>query len=235
VVWIHGGAFLFGSRLHGAVTEPVCRALIERGVAVALVEYRFSGEALFPACLHDVKASVRWLRQFGQHVGVNGEAIGVWGESAGGHLAAFIALNGNDERLDGTVGVTGCSSDVVAGVAWYADTDFLALGPDRTGSPDPTSPEALLIGGPTRERREDAAFASPVTHVHAGGAPILLVHGLEDRLLPPEQSALMHEALQTVGATSEVEWIEGADHAFFGVDPDPIADRSADFLVRHLA
>src|SRR5437870_10593339 len=49
VVWIHGGAFLFGSRLHGAVTEPACRALIERGVAVALVEYRFSGEALFPA------------------------------------------------------------------------------------------------------------------------------------------------------------------------------------------
>ena len=55
------------------------------------------------------------------------------------------------------------------------------------------------------------------------------------RLLPPEQSALMHEALQTVGATSEVEWIEGADHVFFGVDPDPIADRSADFLVRHFA
>jgi acetyl esterase/lipase len=237
VVWIHGGAFLFGSRLHGAVTEPACRALIERGVAVALVEYRFSGEALFPACLHDVKASVRWLRQFGEHVGVNGEAIGVWGESAGGHLAAFIALNGNDERLDGTVGVTGCSSDVVAGVAWYPDTDFLALGPgsDRTGSPDPTSPEALLIGGPTRDRREDAAFASPITHVHPGAAPILLVHGLEDGLLPPEQSALMHEALQTVGATSEVEWIEGADHVFFGVDPDPIADRSADFLVRHLA
>jgi dipeptidyl aminopeptidase/acylaminoacyl peptidase len=111
----------------------------------------------------------------------------------------------------------------------------LGPGSDRTGSPDPTSPEALLIGGPTRDRREDAAFASPVTHVHPGAAPILLVHGLEDGLLPPEQSALMHEALQTVGATSEVEWIEGADHVFFGVDPDPIADRSADFLVRHLA
>ena len=69
---------------------------------------------------------------------MNGEAIGVWGESSGGHLALFIALDGNDERLEGTVGVTGCSSEVVAGVAWYPDTDFLALGPDRTGSPDPT-------------------------------------------------------------------------------------------------
>lgn len=234
VVWIHGGAWLFGSRLHGAVTEPACRALIERGVAVALVEYRFSGEALFPACLHDVKAAVRWLRQFGERVGVNGGAIGVWGESAGGHLAAFIALNSNDERLEGAVGVTGCSSDVVAGVAWYPDIDFLALGPDRTGSPDPRSPEALLIGGPTRDRREDAAFASPVSHVHAGAAPILLVHGLQDDLLPPQQSALMHQALQAVGATCELEWVEGAGHGFFGLDPDPIAGRSADFLVRHL-
>src|SRR5205814_8351071 len=110
VVWIHGGALLFGSRLHGAVTEPACRALIERGVAVALVEYRFSGEAFFPACLHDVKAAVRWLRPFGEHGGVDGEAIGVWGESAGCHLAAFTALNGNDELLDGTDGVAGYSS-----------------------------------------------------------------------------------------------------------------------------
>jgi acetyl esterase/lipase len=237
VLWIHGGAFLFGSRLYGPGTAPASRALIERGIAVALVEYRFSGEALFPACLHDVKAAVRWLRRFGGHVGVNGEAIGVWGESSGGHLAAFLTLNGDDERLDGTVGVTGCPSAVVAGVAWCPDTDFLALGPgpDRTGSPDPTSPEALLIGGATRDRQEDAAFASPVSHVHPGAAPLLLVHGLEDELLPPQQSALLHEGLQAVGATSELEWIEGAGHVLFGVDTDPIADRSADFLLRHLA
>jgi len=235
VVWIHGGAWLFGSRLHGPATEPACRALMDRGVAVALVEYRFSGEARFPACLHDIKAAVRWLRRFGGSVGVNGEAIGVWGESAGGHLAAFIAMNGTDERLDGTVGVTGCSSNVAAAVAWYPGTDFLAMGPDGTGSADPTTPEALLIGGPTRERRQDAAFASPVTHVHPGAAPILLVHGLQDDLIAPQQSALLHEALLAVGATSELEWIEGAEHVFFGVDPDPIAERSAEFLARHLA
>lgn len=234
VMYIHGGAFLFGSHRHGPVTEPVCRALTERGLAAALVEYRLSGEAPFPACLHDVKAAVRWLRRFGERLGVNGETIGVWGDSAGGHLAAFLALNSNDERLDGAVGVTDCSSDVLAGVAWYPDTDFLALGPDRTGTPDPNSPEALLIGGPTRDRPDEATFASPVSHVRAGAAPLLLVHGLDDDLLPPQQSELMYEALQAVGATCELEWVEGANHVFFGVDPNPIADRSADFLVRHL-
>ena len=201
-----------------------------------LVEYRFSGEVSFRPCLHDVKAAVRWLRQFDEHVGVNGEAIGVWAESAGGHLAAFVALNDNGERLEGTVGVTGCSSRRPGRCGLVPGHRLLGLGTGvPAGSPDPTSPEALLIGGPTGDRREDAAFASPVNHVQPGAAPILLVHGLEDRLLPPEQSTLMHEALQTVGATSEVEWIEGADHIFFGVDPDPIAERSADFLVRHLA
>lgn len=87
------------------------------------MEYRFSGAGRFPACLHDIKAAVRWLRQLGASVGVNGEAIGVWGESAGGHLAALIAMNGTDERLDGTVGVTRCSSNVGAAVAWYPGTD----------------------------------------------------------------------------------------------------------------
>jgi dipeptidyl aminopeptidase/acylaminoacyl peptidase len=108
------------------------------------------------------------------------------------------------------------------------------MGPDGTGWPDPTTPEALLIGGPTQERRQDAAFASPVSHVHAGAAPILLVHGLKDDLIAPRQSALLHEALHAVGATSDLEWVEGAGHVFFGVDPDPIAERSADFLARHL-
>ena len=201
---------------------------------MALVEYRFSGEALFPACLHDVKAAVRWLRQFGASVGVDADAIGVWGESSGGHLAAFVAMNDTDERLEGTVGVTGCSSNVAAAVAWCPPTDFLAMGPDGTGWPDPTTPEALLIGGPTRERRPEAAFASPVHHVQPDAAPFLLVHGRQDGLIPPQQSALLHEALQAVGATSELEWVEGADHVFFGVDPVPIAERSADFLVRHL-
>lgn len=109
------------------------------------------------------------------------------------------------------------------------------MNPDGTGWPDPGSPEALLIGGPTRERREEAAFASPVSHVSRGAAPILLVHGLDDDLISPRQSALLHEALQAVGAASELEWVEGAGHCFFGVDPEPIAERSADFLARHLA
>jgi len=234
VVWVHGGMWLFGSRLEGPGTSAACRALVERGVAVAQVEYRFSAETLFPGCLHDVKAAVRWLRRLGPQLGLNGDAVGIWGESSGGHLAALVAMNGTDERLDGTVGVTDASSSVAAAVAWCPVTDILALGQDGTGSQDPMSPEALLIGGPTGRLRAEAAFASPVTHVGPTAAPLLLVHGLDDALVPPRQSVLLHDALRSVGAVSELDLVEGAGHVFFGVDVDPIADRSADFLVGHL-
>lgn len=71
--------------------------------------------------------------------------------------------------------------------------------------------------------------------MHLGAAPILLGHRLQDDLIPPEPERVLDAAVQAVGATSEVEWIDGADHAFFGVDPDPIAERSADSLGRLLA
>jgi acetyl esterase/lipase len=239
VVWVHGGMWQFGSRLEGPGTGSAARALVERGIAVAQVEYRFSGEIVFPGCLHDVKAAVRWLRRFGPRLGINGEAIGVWGESSGGHLAALVAMNGvamdgTDEQLDGTAGVTDGPSTVTAAVAWCPVTDILALGPDGAGSDDPRSPEALLIGGPTRQHRQAAVFASPTTHVSGDAAPLLLVHGLEDAMVPPRQSVLLHEALMRVGAVSELDLVDDAGHVLFGVDIDPIADRSADFLGRHL-
>jgi acetyl esterase/lipase len=187
VVWVHGGMWLFGSRLEGPGTGSACRALVERGVAVAQVEHRFSGEVLFPGCLHDVKAAVRWLRRFGPDLGADGEAIGIWGESSGGHLAALVAMNGHRPAARGRCRRHRCPVD-----------------------------------------------CRPVTHVTADAAPPLLVHGLDDALVPPRQSVLLHEALQSVGADSELEQVAGAGHVLFGVDVGPIADRSADFLVRRL-
>lgn len=229
VVYIHGGAFLFGSRRHGPLSEPVWRSLLERNLAVAAVEYRLSGEALFPACLHDVKAAVRWLRRFGPAIGLRPDAIGSWGESAGAHLAAFLGLNNTDESLNGSVGVTDVGADVQATVAWFPPTDFLAM--DQQA---PDSPEALLIGGAVQEQPDAARFASPVSHVSAAAAPMLLVHGLADRLVPYQQSVSLKEALDKAGTQAALELIPGADHVLEGVDAAPIISRSADFLAGHL-
>jgi acetyl esterase/lipase len=242
VVYIHGGAFRFGSRRRGPVMEPIRFGLLQRGMAVAAIEYRLSGEALFPACLHDVKAAVRWLRTFGADLGLLPEAIGAWGESAGAHLAAFLGLNSRDAELNGAVGVTEASADVQAVVAWYPPTTFLAMDDDArsegrpSGQPHdaPDSPESRLIGGALQDHPEAARFASPSTHVRSGAAPVLLIHGLDDTSVPHGQSIHLQQALRSVDADVTLDLIPDAGHVFAGIDPTAITSRSAGYLAYRL-
>ena len=126
VVWIHGGAWMFGSReLLPAEWAPgsVAQLLVDAGIAVASIDYRHAREAPFPAQLHDVKAAIRYLRVFAPQLGLDRDRIGVWGESAGGHLAALSALV-TDPDLEGRLGVKHGDSSVSVAVCFYPVTDF---------------------------------------------------------------------------------------------------------------
>jgi acetyl esterase/lipase len=241
VVWMHGGGFLTGSRRRSALSGPVWDALLARGIAVAAVEYRFSFEAGFPACVHDVKAAVRWLRRHGAELALRPDAIGAWGESAGGYLSLFLALAGADPGLDGEAGVTGTSSEVAAAVSWYGPTDFGRMDEQAAGArsihphDDPGSPESLLIGGPLPEHPGAADAASPISYVKAPSpAPILIMHGVEDPYVPCRQSAAMAQALRENGADVSLELVEGAGHMFEGVEHAPLIGRAVDFLSARL-
>ena len=111
VVWVHGGAFLMGSRslLPGMLERAeLFRRLPAEGIAVASIDYRLSGEASFPAQLHDVKAAIRWLRARGSEAGIDPDRLAVWGESAGGHLAAMATVTSGVEELEGDIGIDRC-------------------------------------------------------------------------------------------------------------------------------
>jgi acetyl esterase/lipase len=186
-----------------------------------------------------VKAAVRWLRGHGGDIGVLPDAIGAWGESAGAHLAVFVGLGSSDEALNGSIGVTGVPANVQAVVAWYPPTRFLTMDAEaRAGSlqshDSPDSPESRLIGGPIQEHAEAAAYASPITHVRGGAAPMLLLHGLADRTVPHQQSVALADALQQVGADVTLELVPGAGHVFEGVDVTPLVKKSADYLADRL-
>jgi len=238
VAYIHGGAFMMGSRRGGHtdwVSGPIWDALLDDGIAVATIEYRLSSEALFPACLHDVKAAVRWLRCFGPDFGLNPDQIIAWGESAGAYLSAFVGLNNDDDALNGDEGITDEPSDVLAAIAWYPPTDFATM--DSQARPDALqihgpagSPESMLLGTPLADAPEAVRYASPVNHVTDRSAPMLLMHGNRDRLVPFQQSIELHDALTAAGRPVELEIVEGADHAFMGVDRTPIIERSIDFI-----
>ncbi|WP_330301825.1 MULTISPECIES: alpha/beta hydrolase [unclassified Streptomyces] len=248
VVWIHGGGWLEGDRRYPPPTIPVellHGSVLQAGLALVSIDYRHSLEAPFPAQLHDVKAAIRYVRRFADTLGIDGDRIAVWGESAGGHLAALSGLVGSNDRqgvdLEGSEGTIEESSSVRAVVDWYGVSELISLLshtlPAVPGLDYP-SPFTALLGGATGEELvARAAIASPVTHVTAGSPPppFLLIHGTNDGLVPYSQSEALAEALEQIGADVTLQPVADADHIFLGAaDVGPIVAQSVDFLVRHL-
>jgi acetyl esterase/lipase len=249
VVWIHGGGWMEGDRRYPPPTVPadlLFGSILAAGMAVVRIDYRHSLEAPFPAQLHDVKAALRYVRRFAGTLGIDADRIGVWGESAGGHLAALAALTtpGTDGgRLEGAEGAEEGGTAVQAAVDWYgvssvaaAAADFPALAGSLGSQIPGADPYTALLGASPLDRPDLADAASPVSYTPSVVPPFLLVHGTEDRLVPYSQSELLAAHLKAQAATVELVPVPGADHIFLG-SPDigAIVARSVEFLAHHLA
>jgi acetyl esterase/lipase len=243
VVWVHGGAWLFGDRRYLPETlrpNQLFDELIKAGLAVATIDYRHALEAPFPAQLHDAKAAIRYLRGYGDVLGVDTSRMGIWGESAGGHLAAMVALTSSRPELEGSLGVVGLSSAVDVVVDWYGVADLAAQSlksrsAEAAADQAPellAAPEELLVGG----QGEDAkAAASPITYVTPNSPPFLLVHGTADQVVGYVHSELLKAALSAAGVPVLLVPIEGADHIFDGHDDiDGVVRLSVDYLAEAL-
>jgi acetyl esterase/lipase len=242
VVFLHGGGWRLGSR-HAAgpayrgVSPTPFERLAQAGIGVASVDYRLSGEATWPAQLHDAKAAVRFLRARAAELGIDPARIAAWGESAGGHLAELLGLTGDDAALEGEVGIVGTSSRVSAVVAWYAPSDLVGFAADALADPaDATTREAQLLGAAPSTVPGRAAQASPVTHVSADAPPFLLLHGAADRFVPCVQSERLYTALLEAGVEVEFDVYEDADHMWLGSPgaAEKALDRTIDVLSRRL-
>ncbi len=241
VVWVHGGGWEAGDRRWPPAEWPLdllFGSLVAAGLAVATVDYRLSGEARHPAQVHDVKAAVRFVRDRAAVLGIDPDRIGIAGESAGGHLAAMVALTPGDRELDGDVGHElvdpGTSTAVRAAAILYGVTDFAAqLDPDGVAPADLLgAPEVRLLGATPEQAPTLAATASPVSHASASAPATLLISGDADTVVPLDQSVRLRDVLVAAGAPDVVlEVVPGAGHCFDGVDPaGPVAT-----VVRFLA
>ena len=201
VVYIHGGGWRNGRK-----STSTALPLITRGYVVAGIGYRLSDAASFPAQIHDCKAAIRWLRANAKEYGIDPDRIGVWGQSAGAHLAALLGTSGDVAELEGDLGEhTGVSSRVQAVCDVFGPADFL-LGDVGGKSDNPSGPVALLLGGPLSERRDIARRASPAHWISPDDAPVLILQGGQDRTVPPVQSRDFAERLAKAGV--EVDLIE---------------------------
>jgi acetyl esterase/lipase len=203
--------------------------LVGRDFFVAAIEYRFSQDAVFPAQIEDCKCAIRYLRAHAARYGIDPDRIGAWGSSAGGHLVSLLGTSGDAEELEGAGGWPEYSSRVQAVVDWYGPTDLLQMGGTHD---DPDSPESRLVGGTLQDHKEAAARANPITYLSQDCPPFLIMHGTEDRTVPPNQSELLHAAMQAKGLQSELVMVPGKGHEPLG---EEATQRVYDFFSRHLS
>ena len=263
VVWIHGGGWSGGSRFPAPAHA---RRLLNFGVAVASISYRLTSQAgqwgaepvIFPAQIHDSKAAIRWLRAHAAEYQIDPNRVGVWGSSAGGHLAALVGTSGNDPALEGVVGGNlGQSSAVQVAVDYYGPTDLLSMQLDVTTPPGsiidhdaPSSPESRLIGfdqpgegiGVLRANADNPAppfpqlitrvtELSPLTWVDAADPPSLIVHGDQDSSVPIAQSERLLTNLMAFGHAPAFITVPGAGHGGF---PNETHEQAHEFLLGYL-
>ncbi len=231
IIWVHGGAWLAGNK-----NDCPAVRFVSRGFAVASVNYRLSQHAIFPAQIEDCKAAVRWLRAHASEYHLDPNRFGAWGASAGGHLVALLGTTGDVKEFD-TGANLDFSSRVQAVVDFFGPADLLKMaaqsGPESRMDHNATnSPESQLIGGPLQENKEKANRASPVTYVTKDDAPMLLVHGDADPLVPHQQSEELCDALKKAGVDATIHIVKGAGHGNgFGPDVNELVER---FFEQHL-
>ena len=221
VLFIHGGGWVSGHTRHsGALSNfpGVLAQLAGEGFVVASLEYRLSAEAHFPAQLQDARAALRFLKGHAARYGIDPARTGVWGGSAGGHLAALTAMTCGVASLDaaGTKSAPG-SECVQSAVIWYGVFDFGALAAARPGGNDGAAERLLGCSGPCTPAQ--FAAASPDAYITPKAPPFLLIHGMADKTVPVQQSQTAEQALKAAGVPVRAIYIPGADHSFIGATP----------------
>ncbi|HUL81927.1 MAG TPA: alpha/beta hydrolase fold domain-containing protein [Gammaproteobacteria bacterium] len=232
LVWLHGGRWEVGSKDRMPLT-----ALVDRGYAVASLDFRPASTARFPGQVHDIKAALRFLRSQSARYGYDAARIGILGESSGGHLAALVGTTNGHPDLEGTLGEhLDTSSDVHAIVSYFGAADLMTILAQSTpyGVGVRTPALKTLLGSLPEENETLARLASPVFHVDASDPPLLLLHGDQDPQMPINQSHELEGAYERLGLDAKLIVVHGAGHggaAFY--DPERTALVAA-FLDEHL-
>ena len=243
IVHIHGGAFMKCDKADNQVRPWITG--LEHGYAVVSVNYRLSGEAVFPAAIMDVKAALRFLRANAAKYHLDPGRFAAVGGSAGGNYSCMVCTSSRRPELeDLSLGNGEYSSDVQCGVAWYPPTDFLlmdahlhenGLGPEDHNNAD--SPESRYMGSQiTQMKPHDVQRANPMTYVHSDMPPMLIQHGRLDHIVPWQQSKIFVEKIRAFCGEARVEYeiLETADHADRQFESDKNMERVFSFLKKYL-
>jgi acetyl esterase/lipase len=180
---------------------------------VASVNYRLSGEAIFPAGNQDVKSAVRWLRANAEKYNLDSEHFGVIGGSAGGYYSSFLGTTGDIRNFDVGDNLE-YSSAVQAVVDQFGPVDFSTLAQDRVDAELPRSiVESDYLGcNISSVDCTNTIKSSPINYVSKEDPPFLILHGEEDNQIPIKQSQNFYENLQDAGVPATFISLPNAGH-----------------------
>ncbi|MBR1546116.1 MAG: alpha/beta hydrolase [Prevotella sp.] len=220
IVAIYGSAW-FANNMKAMTYLSIGKPLVEAGFAVVCINHRASGDAKFPAQIHDVKAALRFIRAHATEYKLDTSFIGITGFSSGGHLASLAGVTNGIRKytvgnttldLEGTVGGNlDYKSTVDAVVDWFGPVDMAHMNKCETVN-DEKSPEAALIGGAPANLPDMVALISPITYVSASNPRFLVLHGEADNVVPHCQGVNFSNALRKCGRLEDFISVPDGQH-----------------------
>jgi acetyl esterase len=220
IVFVHGGGFSGGDKK--SYPKAVFELLTQAGFNWFSVNYRLSPRYVFPAHTDDVESAVAFLKAHAREFKIDDRRMVLMGASAGGHLVSFVGAKHKPPNR------------VAAVVSFYGEHDLVSRTRPQTDCAmggavrHSDEPQTCLSDGlklflgiqeVNTSTRKLLSEASAITYVKKDMPPYLLIHGTEDLHVPYEQSLLMREAVNEVGAQCDLITVQGGGHG--GWDSDP--------------
>jgi acetyl esterase/lipase len=235
-VYVHGGSWVSGDYdTGGFIINRIGPALAARGFVVVSLNYRLGPHDHWPAQIVDVKCAIRYLRANAGRFHIDPNAIGAWGQSAGGHLVALLGTAGPSAGWD--IGAYhNESSRVQAVVDMAGPSDLLTMGDQGDAVLVAESFISLLGDVPNQQLGADLKKASPTTYVHKGDPPFLILDSNNDEIVYPEQSQELAWYLGVDGVPRQLLTVYDGGHEFDTVGEVPsesqVVEAVVDFFVR---
>ena len=234
IVYVQGSAWMTQNVY---ANLPCIARLAALGYVVAIVQYRESSIAAFPAPVQDARNAIRFMRTHAAEYAVDPTRMAVMGDSSGGHTAVYAGIMHDDDTPANLFPGTSAEMSCIVNLYGSTDLDFEDSNPSTPNHNMPDSPEGMEMGGINLNRNQKARELLTVRRNISEAtqiAPVLTFHGTKDRTVNTRCSVLLHQRLQETDHDSTLYLLRGADHGGPEFWSPQVLDIVDEFLQKHL-